>query len=263
MALDPGKPTRLYLRLSGVTSPFVSARILPLKQFISNEGVDLLILAGVLGFITAMLVYNLVVYVRSRLHQCLYYFLYLAFIIIHVVIYDGLIYRFSDFTLSGHVADILSQSSGVAAGLSLLLFGRALLRLPQTAPRLSKLTLWFSAVTIFILFLEIIRVLPYATISSVVLILSGFIMSGCAVYFALRGVKPALYFSFSFLALFIGCRYRHVWVSLSGCPRPGTDHLGKPCRRAAKLVVPPRHLRRSGADLIRHYLLYQRHALGH
>ena len=240
VALDPGKPTRLYLRLSGVTSPFVSARILPLKQFISNEGVDLLILAGVLGFITAMLVYNLVVYVRSRLHQCLYYFLYLAFIIIHVVIYDGLIYRFSDFTLSGHVADILSQSSGVAAGLSLLLFGRALLRLPQTAPRLSKLTLWFSAVTIFILFLEIIRVLPYATISSVVLILSGFFMSGCAVYFALRGVKPALYFSFSFLALLLGVAIDMygfhypvalgpeptIWENLVGVQQNWSFHLG-------------------------------------
>lgn len=141
LALQDKATTTIFVRLSGVTAPFTSLELVPAIRYADREAVDLLTLAAVLGFMIAMLAYNIVIYIRSRLHQCLYYFLYIGFIILHVVIYDGLLFRFSDLRLTGSLSDGLAQFSGLAAAICILMFGRALLRLRTLAPRMDGLVL--------------------------------------------------------------------------------------------------------------------------
>tara|TARA_R110002126_G_scaffold27713_3_gene93010 strand:+ start:677 stop:2380 length:1704 start_codon:yes stop_codon:yes gene_type:complete len=204
LSIEDTGPTTVYLRLSGVTAPFVSMQLVEAKRFAAREGRDLLMLAAVLGFMVAMLAYNLVIYIRSRLHQCLYYFLYLGCIIVHVVIYDGLAYRFGGSVLSGPLADNLAQAFAIAGAVNLFLFGRSLLRLPETAPRTNRVILWACGALAAALALELAGALPLWIGTMVISLLGGAVLCGSAISFALKGHRPAIYFSLSFLALLIG-----------------------------------------------------------
>lgn len=204
MTFESEKPSPVYMRVSGVSSAFMSIELVSAKEFAHREGVDLLTLAVVIGFMIAMLAYNLIIYARSRLHQCLYYFLYLGCIIVHVATYDGLVYRFADFTLSGALADNLAQAFLITAATSLVLFGRLLLRLPDIAPRMSRVSLWASGAMAVSMALEIIGIFPSWTVTTIVGLSAGATMCGFAIFFAVKGYRPAVYFSLSFLALMLG-----------------------------------------------------------
>lgn len=237
----PGKDTvPVFLRLAGVTAPYLSVQLVPERQFTDGESRDLLALAAVLGFMVAMLAYNLVIYIRSRLHQCLFYFLYLGFMIVHIVIYDGLASRFSGLVVSGTLADDLAQAFVIAAAVSLLLFGRLLLDLPRTFPRCDKAILVLAAGITLALALEISHVTPIWLATSVLSLAAGSLMCGLAVARALRGHRPAIYFSLSFLALLLGVALDSIgfffpvavspepsfWHALIGVQQNWSFHIG-------------------------------------
>lgn len=196
--------TPVFLRFSGVTAPYLSVQMLPERQFTDGESQDLLVLAAVLGFMVAMLAYNLVIYLRSRLHQCLYYFLYLGFMIVHIVIYDGLASRFSGLIFSGTLADDLAHAFAIAGAVSLLLFGRLLLNLPETLPRYDKAILVLAAALSLALVVEVAGLSPIWLATSVVSLSAGSLMCALAIARALQGNRPAIYFSLSFFALLAG-----------------------------------------------------------
>jgi AraC-like DNA-binding protein len=208
--LESEEPSAVYMRISGVSSAFLSIELVSAKEFADREGIDLLTLAAILGFMIAMLAYNLIIYFRSRLHQCLYYFLYLGGMIVNVAIYDGLVYRFADLPLSGQFADNLAQAFLIAASISLLLFGRSLLRLPETAPRMNLITLWAGGTMAVVMVLELVGVLPSWTASTIIAMSAGAAMCGFAIFFAVKGYRPAVYFSLSFLALMVGAALEAV-----------------------------------------------------
>lgn len=201
---EEGRSTRIYMRLSGVTTPFTSVELLDAKQFADREAIDLLTVAAIIGFLVAMLAYNIVIYVRSRLHQCILYFGYLGFILLHIIFYDGLVYRFVDIRMTGLFADAVSQYFGVAAGICILLFGRLLLQLRTLLPRVDRLLLLLTLLIIPTMAAEAAGLIPPLMATSFTPIGIGLLLAGCAVYFAVRGSRPAIYFSFSFLALLIG-----------------------------------------------------------
>lgn len=66
---------------------------------------------------------------------------YPGFIIAHVIVCDGLIYRFTDILPTGLFGDRIAQVFALPAGMGIVRFGRAMLRLPVAAPRLNVLTL--------------------------------------------------------------------------------------------------------------------------
>ena len=238
--LEPARQTPVYIRLAGISAPFLSMRLVPEKLLADKEGGDLLALAAVLGFMLAMLVYNLVLYVRSRLHHCLFYLLYLAFMIVHIALYDGLIYRFTDINLSGRFADNLAHVFAVAAGIGLLMFGRALLGLSRLAPRADTIVLFFVLAVIAALALDVLAVLPGLMASTTLIILSGIFMCGCAAFFAAKGHRPAVYFFLSFLAVLVGAIFDVIgfywpvaldpepsfWTSIVGIQQNWSFHVG-------------------------------------
>ncbi len=230
----------VFLRLSGVTAPYLSVQLVPERQFTDGESRDLLALAAVLGFMVAMLAYNLVIYVRSRLHQCLYYFMYLGFIVAHIVIYDGLANRFGGVSVSGALADGLAQSFGIAAAASLLLFGRSLLSLPETYPRCDRALVILTVAMILALAFELAHLIPIWIATSVLSLTAGALMCGLAVTRALKGYRPAIFFSLSFLALLLGVVVDSVgfyfpvatspgpsfWQSVIGIQQNWSFHIG-------------------------------------
>lgn len=232
--------TPMFLRLAGVSAPYLSVQLVPERQFTDGESRDLLALAAVLGFMVAMLAYNLVIYLRSRLHQCLYYFMYLGFMIVHIVIYDGLASRFSGLVVSGTMADDLAQTCAIAAAVSLLLFGRLLLDLPRTFPRCDKAILVLAAGMTLALALEISHLTPIWLATSILSLVAGLLMGGLAVARALTGHRPAIYFSLSFLALLLGVVLDSVgfffpvavgpepsfWQALIGVQQNWSFHIG-------------------------------------
>ena len=248
--------TPMFLRLAGVTAPYLSVQLVPERQFTDGESRDLLALAAVLGFMVAMLAYNLVIYLRSRLHQCLYYFMYLGFMIVHIAIYDGLVGRFSGLVVSGTLADDLALAFVIAAAVSLLLFGRLLLDLPRTFPRSDKAILILAAGMTLALALEVSHLTPIWLATSILSLAAGSLMCGLAVARALRGHRPAIYFSLSFLALLLGVALDSVGFFFPVAVSPEPTFLARRDRCAAELVVPYRYLRRSGADFLRDHLFH-------
>lgn len=240
LELSDKDTTPVFLRLTGVTAPYLSVQLVPDRQFTDGESKDLLALAAVLGFMVAMLAYNLVIYIRSRLHQCLYYFLYLGFIIAHIAIYDGLVDRFGGVSVSGTLADDLAQAFAIAAAVSLLLFGRSLLSLPATFPRYDKAILVLAVVMTLALVCEMLHLTPTWVATSVVALISGLLMCGLAVARAVRGYRPAIYFSLSFFALLLGFVVDSVgfyfpvaigpdesfWQSVIGVQQNWSFHIG-------------------------------------
>lgn len=232
--------TPLFLRVAGVTAPYLSVQLVPERLFTAGESRDLLVLAAVLGFMVAMLAYNLVIYLRSRLHQCLYYFMYLGFMIVHIAIYDGLASRFSGFVVSGALADDLALAFAIAATVSLLLFARLLLDLPRTLPRYDKAVLFLAGGITIALALEISRLMPMWLATSVLSLIAGALMCGLAVARAVKGYRPAIYFSLSFLALLLGVALDSVgfffpvavspeptfWHALIGVQQNWSFHIG-------------------------------------
>jgi AraC-like DNA-binding protein len=240
LELSANNTTPVFLRLSGVTAPYLSVQLVPERQFTDGESKDLLALAAVLGFMVAMLAYNFVIYIRSRLHQCLYYFLYLGFIIAHIAIYDGLVNRFGGVSVSGALADDLAQAFVIAAAVSLLLFGRLLLGLPETFPRYDKAILILTVVMTLALAFEMLHLAPTWLVTSAVALISGSLMCGLAVARALTGYRPAIYFSLSFFALLMGVVVDSVgfyfpvaispdpsfWQSVIGVQQNWSFHIG-------------------------------------
>tara|TARA_R110002110_G_scaffold35115_2_gene118798 strand:+ start:7442 stop:9001 length:1560 start_codon:yes stop_codon:yes gene_type:complete len=240
LELDGTDAVPVFIRLSGVTAPYLSAQILPERLFADGESRDLLALAAVLGFMFAMLIYNLVIYIRSRLHQCLYYFLYLACMIAHIVIYDGLVDRFGGIPLSGALVDGLALAFVVLAAIGLLLFGRSLLSLATAFPRGDRAILVLAAMLIIALVFELAGFAPIWLATTVLMLLSGGLMCCLSVVRALRGYRPAIYFSLSFLALLAGGildsigfyfpvaldRDPSLWRSLIGIQQSWSFHIG-------------------------------------
>lgn len=240
LSLAENTTSAIYVRLSGITAPFMSVELVPADRFADRGAIDLLTLAAVLGFMIAMLAYNIVIYVRSRLHQCLYYFLYLGFMVLHIVWYDGLVYRFSDIRMTAYLNDALAQFSGVAAGACILMFGRYLLRLPTLAPRMDAVILLSTALLGLVVVLELVGLLPFALVSSLLPLAGGALMTGCACWFAFRGSRPAIYFTLSFVALLTGVALDmlgyfypialgtepSLWTALIGVQQNWSFHIG-------------------------------------
>lgn len=220
----PGDGTsNLYVRVAGTVAPYLTATITPERDFFQSENLDLVILTGIIGFLCAMLIVNLVLYLRSRLSHFAWYSLYLISMIAGILVYDGILYRLTDIAWSTYPGGVTDDLIAVVSALALFQFGRLLLKLPETAPVADRTVKSIIAVILVTGIAQLVDSTVSVFLFQLSTLTAGMFLLAMSVYFARRGSTPATLFAISFVCVLGGYALDLLFFYLPNSTFPGTE----------------------------------------
>lgn len=194
----------LYIRLASSGTVELPLTAWQASAFWEHQQ-KVLILKGIYyGIFIIMLLYNLFIYLSVREGSYFYYVCYAFFLVLFQLSLDG--FAFQLLWPDAPAWHEISFVMFAAVALNFLcLFSNAFLKLPQRHPRLSRLLLGISLLTLLAAFSALF--LPYALSIRMVVGLSLPVCVSCfliGVYMWIEGVKSARYFIIAWTAFLIG-----------------------------------------------------------
>lgn len=195
----------LNIRLQGKANQALEyeMRLYPVEKFYSGQLASILVLIGFIGFMLALLIYNLVLYNRVGIRGYLYYSLYLVSQIAGLAAFEGLFYLLPH-PPSVSTVVVLTTITPMLCCFFLIHFGRDILELKQNMPPADRVIFWAGSALLFMMVLAASGVswinLPME-LTGVVCIVSLVII---ALIVYRRGSKAALYFAIAFAFLVLG-----------------------------------------------------------
>ena len=203
LTMPPGVDQVFYLRLAPQQGG-VSLRLTQRDPFLESFKQRRYKLGLFFGILLALLFYNLFLYLSVRLPNYLYYILYLFFSVVHILIYDGLLYELTDWSYSPkgiRVAIIFTQAM---IAFWIVQFGRHFLQLATRAPGWDRVMLGTMGLLLAAIPAALFDMIYLENIVDWVLVILGVLLAGVAIHISLRGYRPARYFALAFLTLILG-----------------------------------------------------------
>ncbi|MFK7975461.1 MAG: response regulator [Halioglobus sp.] len=178
-------------------------RLYPVADFFSGQLGSLLVLTGFVGFMVALLIYNLVLYTRVGIRGYLYYSLYLVAQIVGLAAFEGLFYLLPS-PPSVSTVVVLITITPMLCCYFLIHFGRDILELKRNMPVADRAMLWAS----YLLLVMMIAAASGIAWVNLPMELVGVVSILALVVLALmmyrRGSRAALYFAIAFAFLVLG-----------------------------------------------------------
>ncbi|MBU2985138.1 hybrid sensor histidine kinase/response regulator [Saccharophagus degradans] len=181
----------------------IRPRLYSAGAFIEHQLVKFCALFGFIGFLLSLVIYNSILYLRVGIKSYIYYCLYLSCYIFIVFFYEGLVFYFPTPPPVHWVIGGMAILPALA-GLSLIAFGRSILRLAEFYPRLDKIYYYTVASVIVLLPISfwLHDLLAFVLEVSVVAVTLSL---GFVAWLRYRqGDKSAKYFGLSFVIISVG-----------------------------------------------------------
>jgi|GEM_PF-1712926 len=204
LALGPGEPAHVHLRIAGTTAPTVTPILMSADLFRTSSTTMVLITSLFMGFLTAILVVSLILFRHVAVASYQFYALYILSVLAYSFVWEGWLNQVTSTTVSvaaiGRITEVIASVSAYA----LCRFCRVLLTVDSARPGLKRL---FDGISIAIVVVGVVAVLDPWTFGWPANILgTGLapVMLVVALIRARDGLPQAKPLVISFLCLFAG-----------------------------------------------------------
>ncbi len=192
-----------YLRLQTQTPIIVPARLWTPQAFHTYERNDYIVQAWYFGMVTAMVIFNLLLYIALRDAIYLLYVNFVASTAFSLAAQNGLTKEFlwQDSPLWSVIATVTGYSLTLA---TLLAFMRHMLNTEQVIPKFDRL---LKILAVFFLFLPIAFVISYHSFAKPAVLLYGVMLTliiGIGLYCAFKSQRSAKFFVASYTLFCVG-----------------------------------------------------------
>jgi len=202
--LPPAQRAVIHVQVRGVAAPTLSAMMLPTRAFQAGSNASMMVAALFYGFLIAVIGFSSVIFYNAGIRYTGYYILYVFFVLVNTLFWNGVPYRLSEFAWSGGLANRISEMTGTLAGICLLQFGRQVLRLSGSASTADRIVILAIAMMGGAGLLAMFDPVSLAWPLHVTQMLGALALFTLSVQLAVAGYPPARPFALSFLCLFGG-----------------------------------------------------------
>lgn len=205
LALTPGQPTTVYVRVQSESSISVPLAMVTAGEFEGERGSDIFVFGLFFGSVLALVLFNLALFLALRDSRFVFYVMFLASTSFVFLVYDGLAYQFlwpDAPNWNNHIGILAAQLTLAFS----LLFARSFLETPQRMPRTERIFRGLIGVILLMLLISSIR-LDYAFAAqcfSIFAVVVGSLQFAVGVMSWRDGYRPARYFVMAWAALLSG-----------------------------------------------------------
>lgn len=203
LELAPQKQHTLYLRVESSTPVVIPAKLWSLNTVRAHEMHDYAAQAWYFGIVTAMLIFNLLLFFALRDGMYLSYVVFSACMGLTIASMNGVSKQFlwPDTTWWSDVAPYIGLALSQA---SFMVFMRTMLKTKETIPRADRLFYWLIIAMLVIAALLMISIHHFAMPSALLLGLNAVVVFSIGLYCAYLRQRTAYYFVAAYLVLTVG-----------------------------------------------------------